>query len=287
MAAPRSGRAISHRQLAAVTFLLAVILFGAINIIWSREVAEPRVVLLGSGDALSALVTSGHARVLIATGNDPSAAANALGRVRYPTLPRLDVLVLAGDGSNLAVPASFAGDPDTRLELALSSTAGSDDSAALQGIQLVSTPRRLALPDGMTITMEGASGVDLPAGGATPWRMIVERGTSRVVLLSSGADAGAFPPAGAPNVLVVSGADPLDAWGEYPAPVLAFNDAALSPDELRSSVETDADGPDWAVRIFPGEAVAFRFANGAVEIDSGAAVRLVPAPEPAGTPQTP
>jgi hypothetical protein len=279
VAAQRSSRAISYLQLAAAAFLLAVIAFGAINLLWEQEYAEPRVSVLGSGDRLSALITSGHARVLLATGNDPAAAANALGRVRHPTLPRLDVLIAAGEGIELAVPASLAGNPDTRLDLAISPIEG-EYAAQLGGARTVSSPRVLDLPDGMTVTLENAT-VSSATGGAA-WRVTVQRGNSRVILLSNGDDAGLFPPAGTPNVLVVAGANPLDGWGEYPAPLLAFGDAALAPDDLRDSVDTDADGPDWAVRVFPGEAVSFRFTSGAVEADPSAAVRLVPDLTPSG-----
>ena len=46
MSAQRTGRAISRRLLAACSFLLAVIGFGAINLLWAHDFGQPRVVLL-------------------------------------------------------------------------------------------------------------------------------------------------------------------------------------------------------------------------------------------------
>ena len=275
MPAQQSGRAISRRLLAACSFLLAVIGFGAINLLWAHDFGEPRVILLGSGDRLSALVTSGHARVLIATGDDPAAAANALNAARHPTMPRLDVLIAAGNGADLAVPASLAGNPDTRLELAIAPFARPPDWPVLQSMQDVGGTRRLSLPNGVSVTVESVDA----AGPSAPeprwaWRAVIERGASRIALLSDGADAGLFGPIGAPNVLAVSGGEPLEAWGEYPAPLLAFNDEALSPGDLRASLQVDEDGPDWTVRVFPGEAAAFRFTDGGVESDPGMTARL-------------
>lgn len=288
MSAQQPGRAISHRLLAAISFLLAVIGFGAINLLWARDFAQPQVILLGAGDRLSALVTSGHGRVLIAAGDDPAEAANALRRVQYPTLPRLDVLLVAGSGEDGAVPASFAGNPDTRLKLAVAPFPQAADQPSLQGIRDMSTPRQFDLPDGVSVTVESVD-ASAPSDPAPrwAWRVIIARGASRVIMLSDGPDAGLFPPAGAPNVLAVSGDEPLEAWREYPAPLLAFDDASLTPGAMRDSLETDEDGPDWSVRIFPGEAVAFRFRNGAVEADPASTVRLLPAGATNATPSAP
>ncbi|MFM9106898.1 MAG: hypothetical protein ACKOWF_09390 [Chloroflexota bacterium] len=275
MAARHPGRAISRRLLAACSFLLAVIGFGAINLLWAREYGEPRVILLGAGNRLSALVTSGHARVLIATGDDPAAAANALNAALRPTLPRLDVLIAAGNGADLAVPAALAGDPDTRLELAIAPFARPPDWPALQAMQDVGGPRRLNLPNGVAVTIESADAAEPSAPEPRwAWRAVVERGASRVVVLSDGDAAGLFSPAGAPNVLAVSGGEPLEAWREYPAPLLAFGDEALPPGELRDSLRRDDDGPDWTVRVFPGEAAVFHFIDGGVESDPGTTMRL-------------
>ncbi|MGI9254371.1 MAG: hypothetical protein ACR2J8_11530 [Thermomicrobiales bacterium] len=277
MSAQQHGRAISHRLLAAISFLLSVIAFGAINLLWSRDFSDPQVILLGSGDRISALVTSGPSRVLIATGDDPNAFANALRQIRRPTMPRLDVLLVAGGGKDLAAPASIVTDPDLRLAMAVAPFPNSPEFPALQSVQPVSAPRRLTMPNGVSITVESEPASEPSAAQERwAWRVIVSRGASRVVLLSDGEDAGLFPPANPANVLAISGSNPLDGWQEVPAQLISFNDEALSPGELRTSVATDEDGPDWAVRVFPGEAVAFTFRDGSVEVDPSATDRLLP-----------
>src|SRR3712207_3983980 len=92
-------------------FALAVALFTsavmtAVATAWSHDLRRPRIVLLGSGHQLSALVTGGRARLPLATGDDPVAFSNALERPRHPTTRRLDVLLVAGAGNALLAPAS-------------------------------------------------------------------------------------------------------------------------------------------------------------------------------------
>jgi hypothetical protein len=272
----RAGRAISVRLLAALSFLLAVIAFGSIALLWAREAAEPSVSLIGSGDRLSVLVTAGPSRLLIATGDDAAAFANGLEKVRRPTNRRIDLLFVAGSGADLTVPAAAAADPNIRLQLAIAPFPRSAEQPSLQAIQVVSTPRRVTLSGGVSVTVESAL---LSGPSESPerwaWRAVIAHGQSRVIVLSAGDDADLFGPADSANALVVAGGKPLEAWREHPAQLLVFADAAIAPRDLRASVATDEDGPDWAVRVFPGEAVTLRFTTGGVVLD-GPAERLTP-----------
>jgi hypothetical protein len=82
---------------AACAMLVAVAATSAIAAHWARDMREPRIALLGAGNHLSVLVTAGDARVLIVSGNEPAAFADALSRARPPTMRRLDVLIVGGN----------------------------------------------------------------------------------------------------------------------------------------------------------------------------------------------
>jgi len=78
---------------------------------------EDALYLLGSGKGLSALVTSGGSRVLIAAGNDPIAFANALASARPLTAPRVDLLIIAPGSERVAARAKEIGNPSMILEI--------------------------------------------------------------------------------------------------------------------------------------------------------------------------
>jgi hypothetical protein len=86
---------------------------------WNRPYNhEDALYLLGSGKGLSALVTTGGTRVLIAAGNDPIAFANALANARPLTAPRVDLLIIAPDSERVAVRAEEITNPSMILEIA-------------------------------------------------------------------------------------------------------------------------------------------------------------------------
>ena len=94
-----------------------------------------------------------------------------------------------------------------------------------------SSPQRIRLGPGTQVTVETA----LPFG-ADPdeefpaWRATVEHGETRIVVLSDGPAAALFPPAPAPSVLAVSGADPAAAWDLSPAVAFVANaESSMAP----------------------------------------------------------
>src|SRR6476619_4204301 len=65
--------------------------------------AAPTMKVLGAGTGLSVLVESGDRRLLVATGDDAASFSHALAGARRLWERRIDVLVLAGGASDLAV----------------------------------------------------------------------------------------------------------------------------------------------------------------------------------------
>ena len=86
---------------AALVFLIAGAGSVAAFTFWLQGLTAPQVVLLGSGNRLSVLVTDGPARLLLATGDSPIDYENALGDVRPIFARRIDVLLVAGSSDKI------------------------------------------------------------------------------------------------------------------------------------------------------------------------------------------
>ncbi len=100
--------------------------------------------------------------------------------------------------------------------------------------------------------------------GAPPSSMV----ETRVVVLSDGPAAALFPPASAPSVLAVSGADPAAAWDLSPAVAFVANSEMIDGPEMRAAFTASRRPPQWGYRVFPGEALRLRFVAGGVELPS-------------------
>lgn len=266
-----AGRpALSLPLLAAVVFLTSGIGFAAVELAWLRDLQQPRVILLGAGSSLSVLVTDGAARVLIATGDDPTAFGNALGRMLHPGQERIDLVVAAGEGDGLRAAAFAAEQPAARGVVALVPFGRSPDRPSLQTIPLLGSPRRIELGE-TEIAVETAA--DGNRGGWS-WRATVERGASRVVILSDGRAGELFPPMAAPAVLVVASGGPMEGWAQMPATALAFPDATISPERLRNRADSGEEVPARIVRVFPGEATELHFVDGGLALPAEGTTEL-------------
>lgn len=264
----------------AAGFLLGAVVFSALAATWAVELRQPRVVLLGSGERLSLLVTDGAARLLIATGNDPVAFGNALARVRRAGQPRLDVLLVTGSGPDLLAPAAIAADPHVRVATGLVPFPRSADMPSLAPLAVLDTPSQIRLGT-VSVLLETAPVPDAPDNPEQRvWRATIERGPMRIVVLSDGDAASSFPPAPDADALVVVGNDALTGWTAQPVPALAAADSHLPPGrDLRAEAGRDALGPAYVVRVFPGEAVPLTFGERGLELPRGAtlALRATPA----------
>lgn len=269
------GLTVAPRDIAATAILVFVIAFAgsfAAFALWLQDLYAPQVTILGSGNRLSIMVTEGQARLVLATGDDAIGYQNALTRFRPLFARRVDVLLVGGSEDSLLAPLSAHGDGHARLTTAIGPIPPSPEFAAFGAI--VSEPgyRRFRLGPTVSVTVETrfAFGSD-PAVDAPSWRAIVERGETRVVVLSDGESASLFPPASPASVLVISGDDPGAGWPLSPAPVLVANAAAISGPDLRATLADSARHPEWGFRVFPGEALRMQFVPGGIELPRDAA----------------
>jgi hypothetical protein len=264
---------------AALVFLIAAAGSVAAFTFWLQDLTTPQIAILGSGNRLSVLVTDGPARLLLATGDSPIDYENALTHVRPIFARRVDVLLVAGNGSTLRVPLAAHGDSHVRSATALAPLPRSAEADAIGAIPSFSSPQRIRLGPTIQVTVETALPFEADADVEFPaWRATVEHGQTRVVVLSDGPAAALFPPASAPSVLAISGADPAAAWDLSPAVAFVAHAEMIGGPEMRAAFTDSRRPPQWGYRVSPGEALRMRFIAGGVELPSE------PAHDLAGTP---
>jgi hypothetical protein len=274
MSAAESGSWREATLTAALVFAIATTGCAIAFARWLHDLEPPQIAILGSGNQLSLLVSEGPARLVLATGDDPIAYENALSRVRPLFARRIDVLLLAGSGESLLAPLAARGDPHVRFAAALAPLPPSAETDAIGPIPSFSAPQRIRLGPTVSVTVETMTSFGSDANESFPaWRATVERGGTRLVVLSDGEAASLFPPLPA-SVIVVSGGDPVAAWDMAPAVTLMANGEAIGGPELRAGLADERRPPEWGFRIFRGEALRLRFVADGLEVASESAQPL-------------
>lgn len=160
----------------ALTLLAAHVVFA--------QNRTPRVVLLGSGDHLSALIVDGDARMLIASGTDGTAFLNAFASALPINDRRIDVLVIAGGKADLPVAAAARASIDARRTFVLDGgLSASLDDLHLNSSALLTGGKRLSLGPALSVSLETASRQD-GAKLITGWQATVVHGRTRVRIVS-------------------------------------------------------------------------------------------------------
>ncbi len=280
----RAGRLLSSRgtTIFAAVFLASTVLGGGMGAAWANETRQPRLNVLGSGNALSVLITAGQARILLATGDDPVAFANALAQVRHPTTPRIDILLVTGRGRSLLVPIAARETVHPRYVASLGAIPPSPERDALQGamVPVLASPRVIDLGSGIQVEVEIAdAGIATDADAEQAWRLIVRHGVTTVVILSRGEDAGRFPDIGPVAALVVA-AGTLTTGPEGPAAgALVVPATAIKGKDLRRDLGSLIREKVWTIRSFPGEVTRLEFVPGGLRLPAHATV-VEPSPAP-------
>lgn len=267
-----SRASFTRRDLATRAGIVFTIAFGGFATtcaLWLREYSAPRIVLLGSGSRLSLLVSEGPARLVLATGDDPIAFENALTSVQPLFARRVDVLLVAGSGRNLLVPLAISSDRHMRTATALASLPSSPEADEIGPLAVFDSPKRIQLGPTVSVAVECASPFAAESKETFPaWRLVIERGNTRVVFLSDGGASGLFPPVPAPNVIAVSGDDPLRSLEIDSTAALIANATAIDGPEMREGLVGLRRPPAWAFRVAPNEALNLRLVDSGVEIPS-------------------
>lgn len=265
---------------AGTAFLVALVGVGIAVGIWYRDIMSPRIVFLGSGDRLSVLVSDGPSRLVIASGDDPTGFENALTSVLPIFARRVDVLLVSGAKTTLLAPVAATQIEQVRETRSLGPTPPSIEASELGKISALTSPSRIRLSPDITLSIETAIPEDAEPGDPASWRAIVERGQTRIVVLSDGEAADLFsapPPA---SIIAIAGDDPVAGWDAAPGVALVAAAEELSGPHLRERLDA-ANAPRWGFRVASGEALTFHF------VDSGLAVSGESAQQPAVQEATP
>ncbi len=257
----------------AAVFVASTVVGSGMGAAWSGVTRQPSVSVLGSGTALSVLVTAGSARLLLATGDDPVGFANALAQVRRPTTPRIDILLIAGRGRSLLVPIAARETVRPRYVASLGTIPPSPERDALQvsNLPVLASPRVVDLGSGVQVEVETADGGgSASAEVRTAWRLIVRHEATTVVILSHGEDAGRFPDIGPVAALVVAAGTPALKQEVLTAGALVVPTSAVSGKDLRRDLGASIQKRLWTVRTFPGEVTRLEFVRGGLRLPTDA-----------------
>jgi hypothetical protein len=276
-------REISWRNVvvtAGTVFVVALVGVGIAVGLWYRDIMSPRIVFLGSGDRLSVLVSDGPARLLIASGDDPTGYENALTSVLPIFARRVDVLLVSGAKTTLLAPVAAAQGEQVQVTRSLGTIPPSLEASELGEITALNAPSRIRLSPEITLSIETAIPENAEPDDPVSWRAIVERGQTRIVVLSDGMAAGLFsmpPPA---SIIAVAGDDPVAGWDAAPGVALVAAAGELSGPKLRERFAED-NAPRWGFRVASSEALTFHFVENGLEVAEESAQQ----PEIAATPQ--
>jgi len=234
--------------------LVTLVLLGGTTIVaasWARDLATPRVTLLGAERGISALITASSARVLILNGTDAAELGNAVEKAKHPGLDRLDVMIVSGNAAAADIAPRMIELLRPRLVLAVGSAA-SLETASIVPDRIIDHTTEIELPDGVLLTVEL-----WPADGGenddVTWSVMIERGGATVYWVADREALMQDEVADEANVVVIGRGQPATDT-QFPATriIVAAGESITGP-ELRARA-LDAIGPDSeTVRVFAGE----------------------------------
>lgn len=264
---------------AGTVLLVALVGVGIAVGMWHHDIMAPRIVFLGSGDRLSVLITDGPSRLLIASGDDPTGFENALTSALPIFARRVDVLLVSGEKTTLLAPVAANRSEQVRTMRSLGTIPPSLEASELGAVTELTVPSRIRLSPEITLAIESALPEDAQPDDPSSWRIIVERGNTRLVVFSDGNAPelfGAPPPA---SVIAIAGDDPVAGWDAAPGVALVASAGELSGPKLRERF-AENNAPRWGFRVASGEALTFHFVENGLEVSPESAQQ----PEIAATP---
>jgi hypothetical protein len=262
----RPGSA-APRPLGLLSLCLATLslVLGAGSFLHER-IERTRVVVIGSGNALSVLVTDGEARLLLAAGDDPTAFANGWRRwAGLVRVSRIDVLLVARTGDDQAVAVDALNDLSPRWKAAVAPL----DPAASGGhaVPPLDGPLRFRLGKQLLVTVEVDSASTILE--QTAWRMLIERERTVIGVVPDATSAAHFPWNRAVSALIVLRSGVPDATAAV-APRALVVPAEVRGRTLRTEVAPLLPAGIWTVRVAPGEIATLAFPEGGLQLPADA-----------------
>lgn len=275
--AAAQGKRSKARTVELFVFALLVAL-GATTVVtvsWARDVAEPRVTLLGSERGISMLITAGSARVLIVNGTNSAELGNALSKARHPGLDRIDLMIVSGNAaaSELVPRAIEILNPREVISVgSIASLAGT----SITPRKVIDRAAEIELPEGVTIDIQVWPAANGENDDVT-WSASVERGGASIYWVSDREDLMQDSLPQQADVTVIGRGAPTN---DTPLPntrVIVAAGESISGPQLRALV-LDSLGPEVETkRVFAGEELR-------ISLDSEG-IRRVSGSTPAGSPE--
>jgi hypothetical protein len=251
--------------LAALVFLLTFTAVAGLAVTWFRTVAEPRVTLLGSGGAVSVLVTAGTSRLLIATGDNTTDFDNALGAALPPTIRRLDVLLVPGSEQGSVVAAHVLRARGARYGAFIGPPGSATRELAVSlGLDVLTAPRRYQLADGVSVTVD--VGPVVSSNERVPWRATVSHGETTVIILSDGAEFANLEPAEYISALIIVRGQPGRALANANVPALMLSEDVTRKLNWREELARGTSPGLLVLAVADGEAETLRFIDRGLQI---------------------
>ncbi len=247
---------------------------------WTASMTTPRVVLLGGGSSLSVLILAGDARVVIAAGEDPAEFGRAFDRATAISSHRIDLLVVAATGSDLAVPADLAAGGSVGEVVRLGAPHPGRETGDLpHGLPQLPPLARIEIAPGVTALIETVEipGRDDQGDFDLAWRAEIRSGAGTVTVLSHTDHADAFGPLGSRGVLVAADGDGLDSLLPSPAGALVVNANSVEGSEIRAGLPPLLTGDLPTIRVHPGTAVTLLLTGAGVQLPGEDVVMVRPA----------
>lgn len=267
---PTRGFQIAAPLVAA--FVAAALITAGLAGQWRLGTSGPEVVILGSGGGLSVLVRSGESRLLIASGSDIDDFDRAYGSVLRPTISRLDILVVAGTGPDLAVPERLVSRGVGRAVLGMRPIGSGQATGLLAdaNVEIVRSPRSVHLHDGVTVALEPYPDPTAPDA----WSVTITRDDARLLIVPTLDGSPTLGTRQALSALVVTGGADVSTLSDISAGGVIVRGKTALP-LLR--VTDELAGGTSATRVWPvhdSEALSIRFRDGHLEIDNANARQL-------------
>lgn len=259
--------------------LVTLLVLGGTTIVassWARDLATPRVTLLGADRGIAALITASSARVLILDGTDPVELGNAFERAKHPGLDRLDLMIVSGNAAAAGIAPRVIELLQPRMVIAVGGTASLDTAGIVPG-KIVEHTTEIELPDGVLLTIEvwpAASGEN----GDVTWSVMIERGGASVYWV---ADREALMQDDLPtevDMVIIGRGKPADDTPFPTTRIIAAAAESVNGPELRA-LALETVGPDTeTVRVFAGETTRIELDPEGIRSVDGSTVAATPAP---------
>jgi hypothetical protein len=176
-------RLLQHRWFPFFAGALAGLIIAATcSATWHRSYNQPAVTLMGTGHGLSALVSTTSGRVLIVSGDNPIALANAFADARPPTMRRVEVVVITPGASTAVAERAVELAMPRRIMAIYSYEDEPDDAGIDDPIRDIVAPRTIKLGDELLIDIDPGLIGGQPDTG---WSIRVQADAASVLLAAS------------------------------------------------------------------------------------------------------